>query len=51
MEEAYRHAVAVLRAIEAGIRPGAVAGDLYAAGACRRGRDTLRAEFHGPAGV
>ncbi len=32
MEEAYRHAVAALRAIEGKIRPGAVAGDLYEAG-------------------
>jgi len=32
LEEAYDHTVAVMRAIEAGIRPGAMAGDLYEAG-------------------
>ena len=51
MEEAYGHAVAVLRAIEAGIRPGAVAGDLYAAGLAVAAATPYAREFHGPAGV
>ncbi|MBP2683156.1 MAG: peptidase, partial [Deltaproteobacteria bacterium] len=50
MEEAYGHAVAVLRAVEAGIRPGAVAGDLYAAGLAVAAATPYAANFMGPPG-
>ncbi|HEY5190485.1 MAG TPA: M24 family metallopeptidase, partial [Candidatus Deferrimicrobium sp.] len=50
MEEAYVHAVAVLRAIEAGIRPGAVAGDLYAAGLAVAAATPYARNFMGPPG-
>ena len=50
MEEAYAHAVAVLRAIEAGIRPGSRGRGPVRRRACSGGLHTLRGEFHGPAG-
>jgi Xaa-Pro aminopeptidase len=50
MEEAYAHAVSVLRAIEAGIRPGAVAGDLYEAGLAVAKATPYAANFMGPPG-
>lgn len=50
MEEAYRRAVEVLRAIEAGIRPGAVAGELYERGASVAARSPHGANFMGPPG-
>jgi len=50
LEEAYRHAVAVLRAIETGIRPGAVAGGLYAAGLAVAAGTPYAANFMGPPG-
>jgi len=50
MEEAYGHAVAVLRAIEAGIRPGSVAGDLYAAGLAVAAATPYAENFMGPPG-
>ena len=50
MEEAYEHAVAVLRAIEAGIRPGAVAGDLYDAGLAVAAATPYAENFMGPPG-
>jgi Xaa-Pro dipeptidase len=50
MEEAYARAVAVLRAIEAGIRPGAVAGELYEAGLAVAAATPYAANFMGPPG-
>jgi len=50
MEEAYGHAVAVLRAIEKGIRPGAVAGDLYSAGIAVAAATPFARNFMGPPG-
>ncbi|MBE0669569.1 MAG: aminopeptidase P family protein [Anaerolineales bacterium] len=50
MEEAYRCAVGVLRAIEAGIHPGAVAGELYREGVSAAGRTPFEANFMGPPG-
>lgn len=50
MEEAYGHAVDVLRAIERGIRPGAVAGDLYSAGLEAAGATMFARNFMGPPG-
>ncbi len=50
MEDAYGHAVAVLRGIEAGIRPGAVAGDLYEAGMKIAAATPYAHNFMGPPG-
>jgi Xaa-Pro dipeptidase len=50
MEEAYGHAVGVLRAIEAGIRPGAVAGELYREGLSVAARTPYGSNFMGPPG-
>jgi Xaa-Pro dipeptidase len=50
MEAAYGHAVSVLRAIEAGIRPGAVAGELYRDGLSVASRSPYGANFMGPPG-
>jgi Xaa-Pro dipeptidase len=50
MEEAYTRAVSVLRAIEAAIRPGAVAGDLYEAGLAVAAATPYAANFMGPPG-
>jgi Xaa-Pro aminopeptidase len=50
MEEAYHQAVAVLRAIEAGIRPGAVAGNLYDAGLAVAAATPYAENFMGPPG-
>ena len=50
MEEAHAHAVSVLRAIEERIRPGAVAGDLYAAGLSVASATPYAANFMGPPG-
>jgi Xaa-Pro dipeptidase len=50
MEEAHDHAVAVLRAIEAKIRPGAAAGDLYEAGLAEAAATPYAANFMGPPG-
>lgn len=50
LEAAYRGSVAVLRAIEAEIRPGAVAGELYAAGVAVAEATPYAANFMGPPG-
>jgi Xaa-Pro dipeptidase len=50
MEEAHEHAVSVLRTIEAGIRPGAVAGDLYDAGLAVAAATPYAENFMGPPG-
>ena len=50
MEEAYGHTVAVMRAIEAGIRPGAVAGELYEAGLAVAAATPFAGSFMGPPG-
>jgi Xaa-Pro dipeptidase len=50
MEEAHDHAVAVLRGIEAGIRPGAVAGELYEAGLALAAATPYAMNFMGPPG-
>jgi Xaa-Pro dipeptidase len=50
MEEAYLLAVEVLRSIEAGIRPGSVAGELYEAGMSVAGRTRFGENFMGAPG-
>lgn len=50
MEEAYGRAVAVLRAIEARIRPGAVSGDLYSEGLAVAAATSYASNFMGPPG-
>jgi len=50
MEEAHGHAVAVMRAVEAGIRPGAVAGELYEAGLAVAAATPYPASFMGAPG-
>jgi len=50
MEAAYARAVLVLRAIEEGIRPGAVAGELYERGLSAAARSPYGANFMGPPG-
>jgi len=50
MEEAYGNAVAVLRAIEREIRPGAVSGDLYATGLAIAAATPYARNFMGPPG-
>jgi Xaa-Pro dipeptidase len=50
MEAAYGEAVGVLRAIEAGIRPGAVAGELYRKGLSVAERTPHGGNFMGPPG-
>ncbi len=50
MEAAYRSSVEVLQAIEAGIRPGAVAGDLYNLGVAVASGTPFAANFMGPPG-
>ena len=50
MEEAYGHAIAVLRAIESGIRPGAVAGELYRKGLSVAACSPFGGNFMGPPG-
>lgn len=50
MEEAYRLSVEVMRSIEAEIRPGAVAGELYKTGISVAGRTRFADNFMGPPG-
>jgi Xaa-Pro aminopeptidase len=50
LEEAYLHSVEVMRAIEAAIRPGAVAGDLYEEGMAVAGRTRIGDNFMGAPG-
>ncbi|MBE0602797.1 MAG: aminopeptidase P family protein, partial [Deltaproteobacteria bacterium] len=50
MEEAYLLSVEVMRSIEAGIRPGAVAGDLYETGLSVAGRTRFADGFMGAPG-
>lgn len=50
MERAYGHSVDVLRSIEAGIRPGSMAGDLYEAGLSVAARTPFGENFMGPPG-
>lgn len=50
MEQAYGHSVEVMRAIEAGIRPGSPAGDLYETGLSVAARTPFAENFMGPPG-
>jgi Xaa-Pro dipeptidase len=50
MEEAYALSVEVMHSIEAGIRPGAVAGDLYEEGLSVAGRSRFACNFMGAPG-
>jgi len=50
LEEAHAHAIAVMRAVEAGIRPGAVAGRLYEAGLAVAAGTPYPASFMGVPG-
>lgn len=50
MEEAYRLSVEVMRSIEAEIRPGAVAGELYKTGMSVAGGTRFADNFMGPPG-
>jgi len=50
LEEAYRISQEVMRTIEAGIRPGAVTGELYETGLAVAGRTRFAANFMGEPG-